>query len=258
VHLPHSNARPAFTLIELLTVIAIIAILSGIVLVSLRGVRQYADKARCAGNLRQIYSAMMMFAQEHNDCLPTFTYNRPPAGVQTSTADTAGNPTLNIHLSLYAYAYPSVVGNGKLLEEMWGITPRDLSIFACPSDPRPMGQPEVGLACQSYAWNREIIISGLTGTPLSTIQGAPFIAGDSPQSTAQVWANRENLWPNRHGGSSPYQVTVPPTDRNDPEKNPRGENNLLFLDGHVESRTTDKIPTSDTTREGKFFWGTSS
>jgi prepilin-type N-terminal cleavage/methylation domain-containing protein len=46
--------RRAFTLIELLTVIAIIAVLASLLMPAVAAVRNKAKETRCAGNLRQI------------------------------------------------------------------------------------------------------------------------------------------------------------------------------------------------------------
>jgi len=59
-----------FTLIELLTVIAIIGILAAIIIPTVGKVRETAQRAVDANNLREIGKAAMIFAAENNDRLP--------------------------------------------------------------------------------------------------------------------------------------------------------------------------------------------
>lgn len=60
----------AFTLIELLTVVAIIGILAAIMLATLGKVRRTAQNAVCLSNMRQISTAMQLYANDHKRYLP--------------------------------------------------------------------------------------------------------------------------------------------------------------------------------------------
>ena len=87
-----SNRR-AFTLVELLVVIGIIAIMISILLPALNKVRDKARAVQCASNMRQIYVACQMFAQDNGGHLPSPGFagdaignqaNGPSAGDETN------------------------------------------------------------------------------------------------------------------------------------------------------------------------------
>lgn len=59
-----------FTLIELLTVIAIIGILAAILIPVVGAVRSAARTAVCKSNLREIGSALLLYAGDHDDRFP--------------------------------------------------------------------------------------------------------------------------------------------------------------------------------------------
>jgi len=57
-------------LVELLVVIGIIALLIGILLPVLSKARIQAQKTACLSNMRQLGTALQLYASENNDCVP--------------------------------------------------------------------------------------------------------------------------------------------------------------------------------------------
>ena len=64
-----------FTLIELLIVIAVIAILAGLLLPALNSARGKARSILCAGNLKSIGQLFIMYVDENDDWPPISVEN---------------------------------------------------------------------------------------------------------------------------------------------------------------------------------------
>lgn len=108
----------AFTLIELLVVIAIIAILVALAMPSFRSVQENGRTVKCANNLRQIYSGMSLFADDHSNDFPESGSVIPWNATDGNTAQQSWMQQLTPYLG--NLSDPATTGNAG-------------SIFTCPS-----------------------------------------------------------------------------------------------------------------------------
>jgi len=72
-----TKRKPAFTLLELLTVISILGLLMAILLPSLSAARQSAKANACLSNLKGIGTALALYLNENEDKLPPVRLERP-------------------------------------------------------------------------------------------------------------------------------------------------------------------------------------
>jgi type II secretion system protein G len=79
--------RRGFTLLELLIVIAIIAILAAILVPNMLHARAQAQTASCEGNMKQIATALEMYATDHSGQYPAAS-----GPVDAALFGGAGNP----------------------------------------------------------------------------------------------------------------------------------------------------------------------
>lgn len=61
-----TRERSAFTLVELLVVVAVVAVLIGVLLPALAGARRAGHAAVCLSNLRQAFTTCAYYAHDHN------------------------------------------------------------------------------------------------------------------------------------------------------------------------------------------------
>jgi prepilin-type N-terminal cleavage/methylation domain-containing protein len=123
------NPQPetGFTLIELLVVIAVIAVLVAILLPSLKRAREYARRAACLGNLRQIQTAWLAYADDHDG----FIVNGRPYAAgppdERGTPWLADYPTYLLPPKTAAQAM-TLMGSGALATYAG-----DVRVYLCPA-----------------------------------------------------------------------------------------------------------------------------
>ena len=105
------RSTAAFTLVELLTVIAIIGILAGIVIPATGTVLKNAKKAADSANLRQIGQSSLVYATSNKDQLPS---NSLGSGANFGSNSSSGGTAATVKLVAAALAVSGGLESGKI------------------------------------------------------------------------------------------------------------------------------------------------
>jgi len=224
----------AFTLVELLVVIAIIGILISLVMPSLRGARESAQRMACANNLRQIGIGQMLFSGDYGQRF------LPAAQVTRLTPNGPVFPRVFWYQVLEPYLGGPVRDPATATPEQRK-DPNRPAWQRCPSKRFPW----MHLYAVGYGWNfayfgveSENQQAGWVNKDckafvrVSEVQvpSATVLVGDSvdhppgePDDGRSIWLYANTsfgwTWPRRHAGAG----------------------NFLHVDGHVESYTPEYL-----------------
>jgi len=164
MNLVSRKKRAGFTLVELLVVIAIIGILMGLLLPAIQKIREAANRAKCANNLRQVGLAALNF-ESANRGLPRggehIFFGTPTGGAAAANGYKLQDLQSPLTLIL-PYIEQSGVAEKYDLRFRYNQTPGNIAasgatppIFYCPSNPlagdRVGGKKDTaGYACADY------------------------------------------------------------------------------------------------------------
>lgn len=201
-----------FTLIELLTVVAIIGVLAAILIPALQAVRLSAQQTKCVSNMRQIGTAMLLYAATNNNRLP-----------ETSHTAAAGQS--------WIYTLDDYLGNSD-------------EVRICPADPK--GEQRLAANGTSYILNSFLFVPQTDpfgqpiGGPTNNLsrinnQSATmmaFIISDSQgvgTGNDHTHSNRWDSW-----SAVTNDIAVSRFSRGGTSGDTSGSSNYLYADGHVE------------------------
>jgi prepilin-type N-terminal cleavage/methylation domain-containing protein/prepilin-type processing-associated H-X9-DG protein len=204
--------RRGFTLVELLVVIAVIAILASLMLPALVRSKAQAARTACLSNQRQIGFAYHMYTHDNNDFYPA-QLDWQAAGGQDGFYDifvASTNRPLNLYL-------------------------RNLLIFRCPSD---KGDELTGATnCflqygNSYLpqWYMDSFrtrhVVGDSSSPLGSYEATPMKVSEVSQGPVNKFVQGDWIWHPNRGTTVPRSIW----------HNYKGSSrmNMLFADGHIE------------------------
>ena len=204
-----TDSVAAFTLVELLVVIAVVAILIAMLFPAVGRARASAEQVACSSNMRQLFTVAALYAADNNGAIP------PGRAGWSST-------------QYWPWIYSAQMGQNYVTTPPR--PPRLDTPFVCKSAYR-MGSyfNYAGLMC-TYSVIAGIAPS-LVNANWSGVQ-RPFAALPNPATTS--------FMVDGGGGSFCYSFYTAPTfvyPHN-------GKMNVLFCDGHMEVRTKAEIPTA--------------
>ncbi len=243
--------RHAFTLVELLVVIGIIALLISILLPSLNKAREQAKRTACASNVRQFCQALIMAANENKGKLMD-------VGNGNGQFDDSGNTT---HSNEVQVIHPAA---RDALLDRYGMV---REIFFCPSNPEMNTDFNWQRTDKNnFAFTGYMILAGRKD--LSTSKTNALAAGYG--GFEEVTTNDDLLFPAKMGQRGYYQVLVADTTRSfQNDLNPsnhvfgndstgylpkgKGGGNVGFIDGHVEWKTQQDLGQKDTQGKREFY-----
>ena len=235
--------KSAFTLIELLTVIAVIGILAAILIPAVGNVRASAGNAKCVANMRSIGQAVMLHVS---------TKGRFPGNGDGDCFDRAILPYMGVEQSLVDNMGPSYAKTTDVNDQfLSGVA----EVFACPADDVERSDPagfmrSYALVPWTFNWSDGNTSRGFGGNlPKNT--GVPPVHVQNPAKAAVLVENHAGA---NYIGYNGHATSDGPGRSDDGQIH--GDNsNVFFADGHVASFNISEITVGEFI--GKYWGGAS-
>ena len=201
----------AFTLTELLAVIAIIGVLAAIIIPTVGKIRESARATQCASNLRQVFNLYMVDVQEHRGRLPVYK--------EKVVDPVTGATTTATHIWIQGIATKYYGAEAKGIGQALG----------CPVQIDVKGQPLLDNSVKNkrapctYSLNNRDLVTDLAANAeiAKTLASVTFPARTALAGDGNDTDHALDYYNGVIGVGRP------------PETPHNGKANIVFLDGHV-------------------------
>ena len=228
-------ARGAFTLVELLVVIGIIALLIALLMPALSTARSQANTIRCASNLHAIGRAMQQYANDYR--------GKIPRGYHYDNWYRSGHILWAEAMSRYVNRPVEVADRSMSRDVVLAAAFRTVEVYQCPDFPNDL-QP-LDYVSNSWVGGGGTDDASIVVTKIRRSSEVVFLTEANVNRPVEQFCFHD-VWETGHLPTTGGPLGVPQRDArvlNDARH--RGRINLLFLDGHAATKMFKDVTRRD-------------